>query len=242
MRSGARGRLSSIYFTDMRKMNSRCSEPITSRNESGDNEHALLCEVCKGLGDCNPHSEMIGRRHKGTYLHHRNLIVLKHSAQTGCQMCQIFCDCLEDSVGFDTVLAEAEKVELRRAILLSPGQGFDCKRDTDEAAEISRSLAQQQKSQQHERSTKLNPRFAKLARVAKALCMRGAYDEVKAQRNFQGRLVISLGIGGLKDTPGFQNIEVRVSDSRLPDMWSGEGIRKTLEVLISTSSCHLPIP
>lgn len=237
-------------------MDSRFSEPIASRDESGDNDHALLCEVCKGLGDCNPHSKMFGRRHGGTYIHHRNLITLKYSAQTGCQMCQLLFDCLKEKEGFDTVLAEAQELELRRGSLMSSGLSFDSKRDTDEAAEIvrsigqqqkskqasedSQSVAQEQKSEQREKITKLKTRIANLGRVAKALCKGGGHDKVKTHTSIQGRIVISFHDRELRDKPSFQHIEVRVCGAYASEIYGAKGIWKTLEVLVSTGWHLMP--
>lgn len=215
-------------------MDRHFSEPITSCNGSGDNGHTFLCEVCKGLGDCNPHSQMLGRRHKGTYVHHRNLVTLKSSAQSGCQMCQLLFDCLKEDQSFDTVFAEAQELELRRASLLSSGLGFDWKRDTDEAAEIARSVAQKHESEQHEKTTKLKTRIARLGRVAKAMCKGGGYDEVKTETNIQGRIVIRFEERELRDKPCFQDIEVRVSGSYLPAIHDPAGIWRGLEVFVST--------
>lgn len=141
---------------------------------------------------------------------------------------------MKENEGFGTVFAEAQELELRRGSSMLSGLSFDWKRDTDEAAEIARSIAQQQESEQHEKNTNLETRMAKSGGVAKALCEGGGYDQVKPQTNIQGRIVIRFKEGELRDKPWYQHIEVRVSGSYLPAIKDDEGISEMLEVLVST--------
>lgn len=196
------------------------NEAGSSRNNPAENCAHIVCEVCKGFGDHNTHGEMFERRHRRIYLHYPNLVILKHSADSGCPMCQVMLNTLAESDRYENAFAEAQRLHS----LLPSSSAFDLGTDTREAAKLAKSIAQQ---------------FGDNDDLM-WYCVRyygNDLDGLIHQADFQGRLLLSASAtdSTLDYWTGFEQVDVLVPVSKLAGPGSEYGdMHVKLEAFVCT--------
>lgn len=180
---------------------STADEAGSSRNNAAEDCTPIVCEVCRGFGDHSTRGDMFGRLHGRIYFHYPSLVILKHSADGGCPMCQVMLNTLAESDRYESALAEAQRLH---SSLPSSLSAFDFGTGTREAATLAKSIAERLGD---------NDDFL-------WYCVRyygNDLDDLIHHVNFQGRLLFSSSVADSRFDygTGFERIDVLVPVSKL---------------------------